>query len=355
MAVYQDKERKTYYFSVTYKDWNGQQKRKLKRGFKLARDAKAAEREFLAQYAQQPDFTFQAMYELYIADCRTRQRPSTVHTKEAHFEHAILPFFHALKLSEITPAHVRRWQNDMMNNYAPTTQKQIHGILSALFNFAMRFYHLASNPARIAGSIGTLKSTRAKFWTVEQFNAAMKFVAPKYRAFLNLAFYSGLRPGELLALEIRDYNPTARTITVTKSLEYIKGVYYIGPTKNAQSTRVVTIPATVCNMLDEYISRLYEPEPQEPLFLLVYRVSLLQHLNRAAKKAGLENIRLHDLRHSHASLLINLGVNILAISRRLGHSDIKTTLNIYGHLYHTTNEEIAAQLDDIIMKKSPIS
>lgn len=355
MAVYQDKERKTYYFSVTYKDWNGQQKRKLKRGFKLARDAKAAEREFLAQYAQQPDFTFQAMYELYIADCRTRQKPSTVHTKEVHFEYAILPFFRELKLAEINPAHVRRWQNDLIKQYAPTTQKQIHGILSALFNFAIKIYSLANNPARIAGSVGTQKAHRAKFWTVEQFNAVMQFVAPEYLAFFNLAFYSGLRPGELLALEIRDYNPGAKTITVTKSLEYIKGVYYIGPTKNAQSTRVVSIPATVCTMLDEYMGHLYEPEPEEPLFLLLSRSSLQKHLYEAAEKAGFEHIRLHDLRHSHASLLINLGVNILAISRRLGHNDIKTTLNIYGHLYHTTNEEIAAQLDDIITKKSPIS
>lgn len=355
MAVYQDKERKTYYFSVTYKDWNGQQRRKLKRGFKLARDAKAAEREFLAQYAQQPDFTFQAMYELYIADCRTRQKPSTVHTKEVHFQYAILPFFRDLKLAEINPAHVRRWQNDLIKHYAPTTQKQIHGVLSALFNFAIKIYSLANNPARIAGSVGTQKAYRAKFWTVEQFNAAMQFVAPEYLAFFNLAFYSGLRPGELLALEIKDYNPAARTITVTKSLEYIKGVYYIGPTKNAQSTRIVSIPAAVCSMLDEYMGHLYEPEPEEPLFLLLSRSSMQKYLYEAAEKAGFEHIRLHDLRHSHASLLINLGVNILAISRRLGHNDIKTTLNIYGHLYHTTNEEIAAQLDDIITKKSPVS
>lgn len=355
MAVYQDKERKTYYFSVTYKDWNGQQRRKLKRGFKLSRDAKAAEREFLAQYAQQPDFTFQAMYELYIADCRTRQKPSTVHTKEVHFQYAILPFFRDLKLAEINPAHVRRWQNDLIKHYAPTTQKQIHGVLSALFNFAIKIYSLANNPARIAGSVGTQKAYRAKFWTVEQFNAAMQFVAPEYLAFFNLAFYSGLRPGELLALEIKDYNPAARTITVTKSLEYIKGVYYIGPTKNAQSTRIVSIPAAVCSMLDEYMGHLYEPEPEEPLFLLLSRSSMQKYLYEAAEKAGFEHIRLHDLRHSHASLLINLGVNILAISRRLGHNDIKTTLNIYGHLYHTTNEEIAAQLDDIITKKSPIS
>lgn len=348
MPVYLDKKTKKYYFTCCYKDYNGEQRRKLKRGFKLSRDAKAAEREFLAQYATQPDFTFQAMYDLYIADCNARLKLSTVATKERLFIHAILPFFRALKLADINPAHVRRWQNDILRRYEPTTQKQIHGQLSALFNFAMKFYGLKSNPARLAGSIGTFKAHSAKFWTVEQFNKAMKFIKPAYKAVYYLFFYGGLRHGELLALHVKDYDPAARTININKSLMTVKGVNYIGPTKNLQSTRVVSIPASVCALLDDYIKLLYEPEPNEPLFMYFNESGLRYRLDYAAEKAGLEKIRVHDLRHSHASLLINLGVNILAISRRLGHDNIKTTLDIYGHLYHTTNEEIAGKLDNLI-------
>lgn len=322
MPVYLDKNTKKYYFKCYYTDWQGEKHQAKRRGFALAREAKAAEREFLAQYATNPNFTFQEIYEKYIADCSVRLRKTSVTQKQSIFTFAILPFFHAMKISEINPVHVRRWQNDILLHYAPTSQKIIHGNLSALFNFAIKFYGLKNNPARIAGSIGTLKAHRAKFWTVEQFNLAMKFTTPATKAAFTLLFYSGLRVGELLALTIQDYNPASRTISVSKSLAIIGSSRYIGPTKNSQSTRIVSIPASVCALLDK--------------------------LNVAAEKAGLEKIRLHDLRHSHASLLINLGINILAISRRLGHDDIKTTLNIYGHLYHTTNEEIAAKIENLI-------
>lgn len=354
MPVYQDKKTKKYYFSCYYTNWQGERKKKKTEGFKYSRDAKAAEREFLAQYATQPDFTFTAMYDEYMKDCKARLRPSTCATKEGLFKHAILPFFHSLKLSDITPVHVRRWQNDIIKRYEPTSQKQIHGQLSALFNFAMRFYGLKENPARLAGSIGAFKAHSAKFWTVEQFNKAMQYVAPAYLAAFSLLFYGGLRIGELLALEIRDYNPAAKTISISKSLEYINGKNYIGPTKNTQSTRIISIPASVAALIDEYMNFLYEPEPHEPLFIYFTRSQLAYRLDEAAKKAGLEKIRLHDLRHSHASMLINLGINILAISKRLGHDDIKTTLNIYGHLYHTTNEEIAGKLENLITEKGKI-
>lgn len=354
MPVYQDKKTKKYYFSCYYTNWQGERKKKKTEGFKYSRDAKAAEREFLAQYAAQPDFTFSAMYDEYMKDCKARLRESTCATKAGHFEHAILPFFGKMKLADITPVHVRRWQNDIIKRYKPTTQKQIHGLLSALFNFAMRFYRLKENPARLAGSIGAFKAHSAKFWTVDQFNKVMQYIEPGYLAAFSLLFYGGLRIGELLALEIRDYNPAARTISISKSLEYINGKNYIGPTKNAQSTRIISIPASVAALIDEYMNFLYEPEPHEPLFIYCTRSRLAYRLDEAARKAGLEKIRLHDLRHSHASMLINLGINILAISKRLGHDDIKTTLNIYGHLYHTTNEEIAGKLENLITEKGKI-
>ena len=214
-----------------YTDWQGEKHQAKRRGFALAREAKAAEREFLAQYATNPNYTFQDVYEKYINDCSARLRKTTVTNKQSFFEHAILPFFHAMKISEINPVHVRRWQNDILMHYAPTSQRIIHGNLSALFNFAIKFYGLKNNPARIAGSIGTLKAHRAKFWTVEQFNLAMKFTTPAAKAAFTLLFYSGLRVGELLALTIQDYNPAAKTINVSKSLSTIGSAQYIGPTK----------------------------------------------------------------------------------------------------------------------------
>ena len=189
MPVYKDEKTNTWYFSCYYKDWQGQQRRKLKRGFALQREAKEAEQTFLSQYAAQCDMTFAAMYDIYMADFKARsKKPSTVATKEGHFTSAILPYFGNIKLSDITPAHVRDWQNKIIQQYAPTTQKQLHGQLSALFNFAMKFYGLKQNPARLAGSIGEFKADTADFWTVEEFNAAMEYTPEPFRTAFFLFF-----------------------------------------------------------------------------------------------------------------------------------------------------------------------
>ena len=210
----------------------------------------------------------------------------------------------------------------------------------------MKFYGLKQNPARLAGSIGEFKGTSSDFWTVEEFNAAMSFTPEPFRTAFFLFFYSGLRRGELLALNIGDYDAAAKTITVTKSLERVKGINRIGEPKNKQSIRTVTIPPSIASMLDEYIKTIYEPSPNEPLWPTITGDHLAYRLEQAAKKAGVKKIRLHDLRHSHAALLIDLDVNILAISKRLGHKDIKTTLNVYGHLYKEHAEQIAKTLEE---------
>ena len=138
MPVYQDKTTGKYYFTCYYVDWQGERRRKVKRGFTLARDAKKAEREFLDQYAEQCNMSFSAFYEIYIADCKARLKPGTVESKDGRFKVTILPYFGELNIADITPAHVRQWQNKMMQQYSITTQRQVQAQLSAIFNFAIK-------------------------------------------------------------------------------------------------------------------------------------------------------------------------------------------------------------------------
>lgn len=347
MSVRYDENAKTWTVEFYYKDIQGNRKHSKRRGFKLKKDAQKAEQELIAQYSNQNDMLFSAMYEIYMSDFKARnKKPTTLRTKTVHFEQAILPYFSNLKLSEITPAHVRDWQNQMIAKYAPTTQKQLHGQLSALFNFAVKFYDLPKNPAQIAGSIGQIKADSADFWTVDEFNAAMRYARYPDKVAFYLFFYAGLRRGELLALNIEDYDPIAKTINITKSYERVGGIDYITDPKNPQSNRKITIPSSVANMLDEYIKTLYDPAPNSTLWPTITGHRLRYQLERAAQLAGVKKIRLHDLRHSHASLLIQLDVNLLAISKRLGHKDIQTTLNIYGHLYKEHAEQIANILQE---------
>ena len=349
MAVYQDKATGKYYFSCYYKDWQGERHLKKKRGFKYARDAKAAERDFLNQQHGASCMSFKALYELYIADCRARLKESTVIGKESLFKNSILPFFQRFdNIGSITPAHVRQWQNELPAKYKPTTCRRIHNQLSAIFNYAVKYYGLAKNVACIAGSIGAGKANSASYWTIEEFDKAIEQVqALQDKAALTVLFYSGLRVGELLALTMADYDSSANTITVTKTLSRTATGYAVASPKTPKSRRTVTIPCKASTVLNAYIATLYEPQGKDSIFIGLTKQHITYILQRAAVAADVKRIRVHDLRHSHASLLINNGANIKAVSERLGHEDIKTTLNTYGHLYQNQDSSIAAMLDKI--------
>ena len=348
MPVYQDEKTKRYYFSCYYVNWQGERKRKVKRGFALAREAKEAEREFLSQYNARADMTFQRLAEIYLEDCKARLKEITLQNKTRDINNVILPFFAKHKITDITPAIVRQWQNGIIEKYAPTTQHQYQGQLSAIFNFAMKFYGLQQNPAKIAGTIGSLKSERARYWTVATFNKVMEQVTDQQaRTAFIVLFYSGLRIGELLALTMADYDRAAAMLDINKTASRIKGVgYIITPPKTKKAIRKVVIPRRAAAVLDEYINTLYEPQPKQRIF---FRNGLyfLRQLQQAAETANAPKIRLHDLRHSHASLLINNNVSIKAVSERLGHEDVTTTLNIYSHLYAQQDNNIAEMLDKL--------
>ena len=312
----------------------------------MARDAKAAERDFLNQQHGTNCMSFKALYELYIADCRARLKESTVISKDSLFQHSILPFFQRFdNIGNITPAHVRQWQNELLAKYKPTSCRRIHSQLSAIFNFAVKYYGLARNVACIAGGIGKRKADSSSYWTLEEFEKAIEQVqALQDKAALTVLFYS---VGELLALTIADYDNKANTITVTKTLSRTATGYVIAPPKTPKSRRTVTIPCKASAVLNTYIATLYEPQPRDTIFIGLNGNHLAYVIRLAAAGADVKKIRVHDLRHSHASLLINNGANIKAVSERLGHDDIKTTLNTYGHLYKNQDNALAAMLDKL--------
>ncbi|WP_306568937.1 site-specific integrase [Faecalispora jeddahensis] len=349
MPAYKDKERKTWYASFYYTDWKGQRRLKKKRGFAREKDAKAFEAEFLRTMAQSCDMTFGSMTELYLADMENRLKENTIRTKRYLIEGKILPFFKDLPLNKITAAHVRKWQSELLaREKSQTYVKTINNQLSAIFNYACRYYGLSDNPARVAGSVGKKNADTMKFWTADEFNAFIPHV-PKMpaRVGLSVLFWTGLRIGELLALGAGDVNLEAKTLSVTKSFQMIDGKEVVTEPKTVKSKRVLPLPAKLCEELRAYMAALYEPQPGDRLF--PYTKSYFhQQMTKGCEAVGMEKIRLHDLRHSHAALLIHLGVPILLVSERLGHEDVETTLRTYGHLYPTTSSDAVQKLDDLM-------
>ena len=346
---YKDRNGKTkYYAAFYYSDYTGQRKKKKKEGFTTAAAAKQFEKDFTDQHSGSSDILFRNLVENYLADCRQRQKPTTLLSKTNRIDHYVLPFFSDLPVSEITPLHVRKWQNEILQKgYKPGTMRMIHASLAAVLNFAVKYYGLKQNPATLAGSIGTLKQIRKiQFYTLDQFKKFLPCVTEKYQLAFKILFFSGLRIGELLALTIKDFDTAAGTFTVNKS--YSSELNIVQTPKTAKSNRIVTLPPFLIREIQGYIStRFYDPQPGERLFFWLCKRTLAIASRNAATQAGLPHIRLHDFRHSHASLLIDLDFPPLVISERLGHESVKTTLEIYSHLYPDRAASVAEKLDKI--------
>lgn len=349
IPAYKDELRNTWYASFYYTDWQGKRRLKKKRGFQRKKDALAFEDEFLKVRARSCDMTFRSFLEIYLKDMEPRLKQSTMQNKRYLYEHRILPFFGDLKLNEITSAHVRHWQSDLLaENVAPTYAKTINNQLSAVFNYACKYYGLGTNPVRMAGTIGKKNASEMSFWTVDEFNQFIGHVKKlPARTGLSVLFWTGLRIGELLALAPSDIDLEAHTLTVRRTFQTIDGKEIITEPKTPKSRRVVPLPEKLCEDIKAYMAALYEPQPDDRLFPYTKHY-FRQQMLKGCQAAGMEPIRLHDLRHSHAALLIRLDTPILLVSERLGHEDIETTLRIYGHLYPSANDETVKKLDDLM-------
>ena len=255
-----------------------------------------------------------------------------------------------MAVNAITPAHVRKWQSIILSQESsPTYIRTIYNQLSAIFNYACRYYRLSENPARVAGAIGRKQADAMQFWTAGEFNRFIVCVPQlPARVGLSVLFWTGLRIGELLALGADDIDLDARTLTVSKSFQSIDGKEVVTEPKTPKSRRVVPIPAKLCEELRAYMAALYDPQPEDRLFPYTKNYFHKQ-MQLGCDAAGMEKIRLHDLRHSHASLLINMGVPVLLVSERLGHEDIETTLRTYGHLYPKTTSDAVEKLDNLML------
>lgn len=348
MACYKDKKTGTYFVKFYYVDWTGTRRQKMKRGFKLQREAKEWERTFLEKQSGSPDMTFQALYDLYLEDIRSRLKESTVEVKKRYMDHRILPYFKEKPINEISPADVRKWQNKLIEDgLKPTTQRNVNSQLNAILNFAVKYYGLQRNPCSVAGSIGSSKPEKMDFWTLEEFKAFIACVDnPIYHTLFSILYYSGLRCGEALALTPADIDLEEKVIHVTKTFHRSHGQDIITTPKTKNSIRTVTIPAFLCDQIQDYMKRLYGLKSSDRIISLD-NTYVHRQLDRVCEKAGVKRIRVHDIRHSHVSLLIDMGFPAMLIAERIGDT-VDMVNNIYGHLYPNRHEEVADRLQALV-------
>ena len=255
-------------------------------------------------------------------------------------------------MAEIEPKDVIAWQNQLLAYkdengvaYSSTYLKTIHSQLSAMFNHAVRYYHLPTNPAQRAGSMGSEEHKEMLFWTKEEYLKFADVMMDKpvsYYAF-EMLYWCGIRVGELLALTPKDFDFEKQTLTINKSYQRLNGKDVITTPKTKKSNRIIKMPKFLCEEMQEYMGMLYEIGENERLFQITKHY-LHHEMDRGSKIAGVKRIRIHDLRHSAISLLIEMGFSALAIAERVGHESIDITYR-YAHLFPTKQTEMADKLD----------
>jgi len=347
MKAEKDKKTGKWLIQYRYTDWQGKRRKSTKRGFATKREAEEWLRNFLITQKADFDMKFENFWKMYYADMETRLREHTMRTKKYIVELKILPYFGNKRVNDITAADIRQWQNELIKiGYSPTYLKTINNQLSAIFNYAVRYYDLKSNPCAKAGSMGKSKAEEMDFWTGEEFRRFIDSVMNKrlsYMAFMTL-YWTGMRLGELLALNPKDVDLEKRTISITKSYQRFGKKDVITPPKTSKSKRVITIPEFLAADIKDYMDSLYDLQENDRLFPIT-KYYLEHEMQRGIKESGVKRIRVHDLRHSHASMLIELGFSPLEIANRLGHEKVETTLNTYAHLYPNKQTKLAERLD----------
>ena len=352
MPVYKNEDNGTWYVLTRYVDWKGERKQKCKRGFETKREAQEWERVFKQQSAADMDMNFSTFVELYIKDIKPRLKENTWLTKKHIIETKILLYFEKKNVSEITTKDVIAWQNELLafrdekkKPYSQTYLKTVHNQLSAIFNHAVRHYDLRSNPAAKAGNMGTEERKEMKFWTKEEYKKFADEMMDKpvsYYAF-EMLYWCGIREGELLALTAGDFDFEKGTVTISKSYQRLHGEDVITTPKTRKSNRTIKMPQFLCEEMQDYIGMLYGYKKKDRIFP-ISKNYLHREMDRGSRAAGVKRIRIHDLRHSHISLLIDMGFSAVAIADRVGHESIEITYR-YAHLFPSKQTEMAKKLE----------
>ncbi len=352
MPAYKDPTTGTWFVKFYSKDWKGENRQVKKRGFRTKKEALDFERNFKMKEECNLDMIFGEFFKLYTEDMQSRLKRNTWLTKEHIVRTKILPYFQDMKMNEITASDIMKWQNELIamkdkngEGLSPTYRKTIHNRLSCIFNHACRYYQLKRNPARQAGSMGKEETKEMEIWTTEEYKRFSQAIVDKPMSYyvFQMLYWTGIRLGECLALTKADFDFNKNTVRINKSYQRLEGRDLITTPKTTKSNRTIKLPKFLAEEMKVYFEMLYGYKDTDRIFQVTK--SYLHHeMERGSKLAGVKKIRIHDLRHSHVSHLIELGFSAVAIADRLGHESIDITYR-YAHLFPSTQIEMADKLD----------
>ena len=326
--AYKEKDTKKWTAQWFETNAKGEKKKRRKRGFSTKKEALEYERQKKLNSSRSMDMKLSEFMEVYFEDKQNELKERTMKNKRYMMEQHIIPYFGNQMMSEISASQIIQWQNEMQTKgFSESYLRMIQNQLTSLFTHASRIYDLQF------------------IQTIEP--------GTRYYLIFEILFWTGCRIGELLALTPADINFERNQISITKTYYRTERKDVITEPKTKQSVRTIEIPEFLKQEIKQFIEGHYGMPENERLFPIVQEA--VQHkMKHNMEKTGVKKIRVHDLRHSHVAYLINKGIEPILIKERLGHKDIRITLNTYGHLYPNQQRRIADLLDNE-QEKSPNS
>jgi integrase len=279
---------------------------------------------------------------------RRSQRRTTLARDKSLLQTMVLPTFGRMPLWSIDVNRVEKWLEELIDEgYAPATIHKAFQILGGVLRAAVRAKRLG-NDVTVGVSLPQLERHERRFLTAEEILALAKVIDPRYRLMVLLGGFGGLRFGEVAALRASSLGPRARTVTVRETVTHVSGELETGPPKTRASIRTVALPNFVADELVEHAKSLRNTE----LLFTAPNGGIISPnnwrgrvWNPAVEALGLDGVTFHALRHSQGALLVEQGEHPLVIARRLGHTSVKTVLDVYGHLFDGIDQEAANRLD----------
>ena len=320
---------------------NGIEKQKRLTGFQTKKEAQDGYIKFIneAKLKEPIETTeklkFDRLFEEYKTFTKTRIKESSYCDLCSKCSIHILPYFKDTYVQDITPKILLDWQNNLGTKYSFKHKICIRTYLNAILNYAEKYYNIPNNLKKVDSFRNLEVKKEMDFWTPEEFNAFIEKVDNEtYKAFFYALYYTGARKGELLATNWNDWNLKKGLLNIDKSVtkKIYNASWLITTPKNQSSIRKISLPQILVDVMKKY-------KTGRENFNLVFAGekpladSSIQRVQEiACKEAKIKRIRLHDFRHSHASLLLSNGASIVAVAKRLGHTNIEQTLNTYAHM-----------------------
>lgn len=364
MGVYKNQKNNTWFFKSTYTDFTGKIHYVTRRGFRTKGEAKKAEANFIIKrkdlLTSSNNIRFGELYREYYNYQSFRVKESTLITNDNKIQLHIIPYFNNKKITDISVRDVQKWQEHMLEKeYSLGYLQNIHTRFSAVMQYAVKQGYLKSNVVHQAGTFvcRSINKKEMEYFTYEEWlNFESVLDNDVYKLLFEFLYYTGARIGELLSLNFNDFDNEFTKFVINKTItSKTKDVgVKITSTKTAESNRTVYLPDILTEKINKYYQKCLTLEgfsKSDFVFGIVKPLStttIERKKNKACEKAGVKKIRIHDFRHSHASFLINNGVPPLAISKRLGHKSLATTLNVYVHMFESQNQVAVNKINEVI-------